>query len=264
MKRTIIHWILALSAMTLIFAGDDVLNQLNITKGQAEQYVAKTLESGNLQFAYEARKIVGVARVELVKVMGTIAKAYTKTEAFTKWYQEYREQNKPKPSDLMKTAAENRKTSVENLKQSLAAMEEAYAKAPAQYKKAQKEGIDMAKKMIADTEKPNPKQDKQMDEYAKSSNELIKKQDVEKLAQWEVDFPKDSKPFLKNRLKEFLDFTATVDFNAQIVEDQGVKRFVKPEYEHMNGKWKQCFRVGKEATDAGRAIAKDWLKELGS
>jgi hypothetical protein len=262
MKRTVIHWTIALSALTFIFAGEDALNQLKITKGEAQEYVAAALETGTPQFPYSAAKIADAARVEIVKAMGALAKAYTKTEAFNKWYQEYCERNKPKPGGLMKTAAENRKTYVESLKQSLATTEAQYAKAPENAKKAFKDAIDMTKKMIADAEKPNPKQDKQMDEYAKTSNDYIRKQDAEKLAQWELDFPKDSKPLLRKRLQEFLDFTATVDFNAQLVDDKGIKRFAKPEYERMNGKWKQCFRVGKEPVDAGRAIAKEWLKEL--
>lgn len=262
MKRTIIHWILALSSLTFIFAGDDVLKQLNITKEQAEQYVANTLESGYLQFSYSAAKLPGAARVELVKVMGTVAKAYTESEAFSKWYQEYRERNKPQPSPPMNTAAENRKTQVESLRKALAEMEAAYTKAPDNAKKAYKESVDMTKKMIKDTEKSNPEYDRMTDQYAKQSNDAAKKQDAEKLAQWELGYPKDPKPLLKKRLQEFLDLSATVDFNAQLVEDKWKMKFAKPEYENKGAKWKQCFRVGKDAVDAGRTIAKDWMKEL--
>jgi hypothetical protein len=264
MKSHFLHALLGAMSLVFVFAGEDALQKLNITREKAEEYVGNSLEGGYFQFPYTARKISADARVEIVKGIGALAQAYTKTEAFSKWYQDLRERRKPKPSDLMKTAAENRKEMIASLKKSLVEVEKSYAQASGDAKKYLKESVETTKKMIKEQEKPNLEQDKMMDSYAQQANEQIKKQDAEKLAQWDQEYPKDAKPFLKKRLQEFLEFTATVDFNAQLVEDKQGKfmKFANPVYEQKDGKWKQCYRIGKEPVEAARSIVSAWIKQL--
>jgi transposase-like protein len=264
MKSHFFHTLLGAMCLAFVFAGEDALQKLNITKEKAEEYIGNSLEGGYFQFPYTARKIAAGARVEIVKGIGALAQAYTKTEAFNKWYQELRERKKPKPGELMKTAAENRKEMVASLKKSVADMEKQSAQSSADVKKMLKESIESTKKMIKEQEKPDPEQDKLMDTYTQQANEQIKKQDAEKLAQWEQEYPKDAKPFVKKRLQEFLEFTATVDFNAQLVEDKEGKfmKSANPAYEQKDGKWKQCYRIGKEPVEAARSIVSAWIKQL--
>jgi hypothetical protein len=56
--------------------------------------------------------------------------------------------------------------------------------------------------------------------------------------------------------------TQGIDFNAALKESGGNKVFVNPAYEKKSNKWKMAFRAGKEVTEAARAFAQQWLKEL--
>ena len=74
----------------------------------------------------------------------------------------------------------------------------------------------------------------------------------------EKRFPADANVLIKQRLKEFLDVSATVDFDARL----NGSMFANPEYEAKSGQWKMCFRAGKAVVEAAREEAKAWLKEL--
>jgi hypothetical protein len=79
---------------------------------------------------------------------------------------------------------------------------------------------------------------------------------------WEQQFPGDPKMLLARRLREFLDVTADVDFDAALVDRGGKKVFAEPRYESKSADWKVCFRAGQAAMTAARAAAAAWLKEL--
>jgi hypothetical protein len=78
----------------------------------------------------------------------------------------------------------------------------------------------------------------------------------------EKEFPANPKDLIKRRLQEFLTFTATIDFDAKLVESGGRKRFADPKLEAKDGTWKRCFRSGRETISAARTYAQQWLKEL--
>ena len=57
--------------------------------------------------------------------------------------------------------------------------------------------------------------------------------------------------------------TEDVDYSAELkAGDNGLKIFVNPAYERKPAEWKLAYRAGKPATDALRAAAEKWLKEL--
>jgi hypothetical protein len=67
---------------------------------------------------------------------------------------------------------------------------------------------------------------------------------------------------VKKRLQAFLEATKNVDFAAKLVKKDKVMVFAKEEYENKDGNWKLAYRAGKEATEAARAFAQEWLKGL--
>ena len=73
---------------------------------------------------------------------------------------------------------------------------------------------------------------------------------------------KDYKGIIVKQLKQFLDLSATVDFNAQTVQKGNKLVFVNPAYEAKSSAWKLCFRCGKEAVTGARKFAQQWLNEL--
>ena len=73
---------------------------------------------------------------------------------------------------------------------------------------------------------------------------------------------KDYKSIITKQLKQFLDLSATVDFDAQTVQKGNKLVFVNPAYEAKSNAWKLCFRCGKEAVTGMRKFAQQWLSEL--
>lgn len=94
---------------------------------------------------------------------------------------------------------------------------------------------------------PNP-----MKMIDKAIDKQLNKADDEK------KYPSDAKELIKQRLRTFLDISATVDFDAQL----NGSMFANPEYEAKSGEWKMCFRAGKAVVQAAREEAQAWLKEL--
>ena len=74
----------------------------------------------------------------------------------------------------------------------------------------------------------------------------------------EKRYSSDVNELIKQRLNEFLELSATVDFDAQL----NGRMFANPAYEAKSQQWKMCFRCGKEVITAAREEAKAWLKEL--
>jgi hypothetical protein len=77
-------------------------------------------------------------------------------------------------------------------------------------------------------------------------------------AEDEKRFPADANELIKQRLKEFLDISATVDFDAKL----NGSVFANPQYEAKSGQWKMCYRAGKGVVEAAREEAQAWLKAL--
>lgn len=263
MKRITLRSSVALLSLTFIFAGEESLNQLRITREQAQEHVQRTIEYGQLSYPSSVKQIAMNARVTIVRGIGAFAKAYTRTEAFGRWYREFRDRHKPNPPELAKTAAANRRQLLADLRKQLAEVEAEHKKATGDMKQIYKQNIDMMKTMIAQQSQVNPEQDAMMDRYTREANEQALQQHKEQLAQWEIDYPRDPKPFIRKRLQEFQQLSADVDFDAKLVPAEGGKmKFAKPEYEQKDHRWKMCFRAGRETTNAARSAASEWMREL--
>jgi hypothetical protein len=77
-------------------------------------------------------------------------------------------------------------------------------------------------------------------------------------AENEKNNPENAMDMVKKRLSDFLEISATVDYDAEVNSGQ----FVKPEYQKKGSWWKMCYRAGKPVVDAARVEAKAWLEEL--
>ena len=71
-------------------------------------------------------------------------------------------------------------------------------------------------------------------------------------------YPSDPNQMVKQRLKEFLKVSSTVDFDAEL---QG-SMFKNPAYERKSAQWKMCYRAGRDVIMAAREEATKWLQEL--
>jgi hypothetical protein len=196
-------------------------------------------------------------RAEAVQQLGYFAKTYLTSVEFQKTYKAEVEVMKPsKPKSIEERLAEQTADFKKMIKQN-----EEMLKNP-QLKAGAESNLKGLKDLLASYEDKNhPRHAKQM-----SSIQMMYDGDMKwynaQVAKLEAKYPADIKQFLKMRLQEFLDISATVDYNAELKQDGRLKRFVNPAYERQSMNWKYCFRAGKETTEAARAFVQQWLKEL--
>jgi hypothetical protein len=89
------------------------------------------------------------------------------------------------------------------------------------------------------------------------------KQFQDDMKRWGEQFPADYNLLLAKRLHDFLALSADVNFDAKLKVENSVKVFADPQFEEKATEWKMCYRAGREATQAARAAATQWLKEIG-
>lgn len=242
---------------------EDHLAAMKTTKEAVQDFVESGIAYGSFSYPTACAAIPMAKRAAVVRAVGEFARSFTKTQTFLQWYASYRDEKKPSAPEATPAMADSRAKQIADLKASIAEQEKNQAKAPADQKGIYRDVIASLRQMVKELEKSDPEQDAQMDAYIKQGNDEATKQYKEKVATWEKEYPAgDPKPLLKRRLKEFLDATANVDFAAKLVTKDDAMVFVNPAYENKDGRWKTAFRAGKDATEAARAFAQQWLKEL--
>jgi flagellar biosynthesis GTPase FlhF len=197
-------------------------------------------------------------KAAIVNGLGTMLKAYTRTAAFKTRYAEYLEANRPRPGrDQVKSKAEQDAETAKSMKE----MEESIKKMPPEMQKQMAESV---KQMKAQQEalKKNAQYQEMMETATKQAQENQQRQFQERLATFAAEHPANPDALIASRLQDFLDLTADVNFQATLVKRGQLMRFEDPALEAKPAEWKLCYRAGREATEAARAFATGWLKEL--
>jgi vacuolar-type H+-ATPase subunit H len=244
------------------FTGD-FLKQLGITKKDADERIVSTILSGSFN-EYGLRNAKNIAtgnRAAIVKDVLEYSKNYIGSSAFSKAYNEMKQNQKPQLLHLQ-TPEEMQKELIERSKKSVAEMEASTQKADASLKPMFEKMVADAKKQLKEAEDPD---NKMIATYRKNYPQAMKDAQTgnEKLlADWEARYPSNHLLFVKKRMQEFLEETKDIDFSAQLVEKNGKKYFVNKEYESKSNRWKMGFRAGKEAVEAARIYVQQWMKEI--
>jgi hypothetical protein len=85
----------------------------------------------------------------------------------------------------------------------------------------------------------------------------------EQLVEWKANYPATGREMVKRRLREFLEESADVDYEAKLVRKGNKMRFANEQYaDEKSGEWKFCYRAGKAPVEKARAFARAWLTEL--
>jgi hypothetical protein len=243
---------------------EEIWNQLGLSKQDGNTGISNSFLQGYFYY-YGARKAKNIAagnRGAIVKELGNYAKQYVSTDAFKKEYLLLRESRKPESPKAPKTLEMIRGELVAGYQKSIKEMEPMLKSPNPDLQKVAKEGLAFMQKQLKDAEDPNNELLKIMAESEKTSYEYKTQEFKTKMETWEKEFPESQMVLVKSRLQQFLTITEDVDFNAELKEKGGKKYFVKPAYEGKSTEWKQAFRAGKDATEAARSFAKEWLKEL--
>ncbi len=243
---------------------EEIWKQLGLSKKEGNYSISQSFLHGYLYYygVKNIRQITGSNRVALVKDMGAYVKQYVNTDEFKKEYLEYRELSKPAAPKPAKSIDEVRKEQTGNMQKSIDQLEKMLKMDNPDLRKMAAENIGTLKKQKAELEDPKNELIKMMADNEKLMYQTSLKNYQEQYTKWESQLPENHMILVKSRLQKFLDLTSDVDYNAELKEQYGKKRFVNPVYERKPAEWKQAFRAGKEATDAARAFAQQWLKEI--
>jgi hypothetical protein len=195
-----------------------------------------------------------------VKEIGDFIKKYTESAEFLELYKQAREEAKPH----MESDEEKIQVRIETVKHDIETNEEDRKKTSnADMKKLYQLTLEQLKKeWKALTDQNDPQHDYYVKKAVKPSHWTPTVDSSEDLNYWKEDYPANVKDLIHKRLNQFLELTATIDFNARLVKRGDKMVFADPELEAKGVDWKYCFRSGKETIVAARAYAQQWLKEL--
>lgn len=182
-------------------------------------------------------------KIGAAKEMCAWVKDYTRSDEFLQAYTRRREGMKPTVNNAVRPDEETiamSKESVAYAEKELAQMKKNKS-TPAVTIATMEKNIKQQKEMIAEWDDPNPG-----------------------LTRWNKFYPADPQLLIKKRLQSYLQIASTVDFDAKLTEADkyGIRKFINPEYEKKDNRWKAIYRAGREVNGVVAAFAKDWLKEL--
>ena len=213
----------------------DVLSDLGVSVRDANDKFFYAFTSTSIAFPDNARSpktiFKGASpqnRALMVSAVCALAKSYTQSDEFKRRYAEFRKANRPDTAGSQPDA-ESRRQMEKEIKEAEAELKTLPPEMQKEFK-----GTIAAMRALLDP-------------------------GGEQLKEFDAKYPEDPNALVALRLKEFLTLTAGMNYNARLVEGQ----FADPALESKPKEWKACYRAGREATEAARAFASQWLKELG-
>jgi hypothetical protein len=255
--------ILVFSSFTTNRMADDFLKQLGINKSQADEKITSSMLGGYIDL-YGVSKAMNISvgnRKAVVSDLLKYVKQYVGTDNYKNEYLRLKESNKPQFTK-MQTPEELKEQTIASYKEALSSAEQMVKNADAANKATFQKLVDDTKAALKKAEDPN---NKMYVNYAKNYEQMMKDigaGEKKALEDWEAKYPTDQLQYVKQRLNQFLEETEAIDFNAELVQKNGKKYFVKPEYENKSNRWKMAFRAGKEVIVPAREFVQQWIKEL--
>jgi flagellar biosynthesis GTPase FlhF len=256
--------ILAALAAPATLAGADVLSQLGITLEAARQAIGSVVTAGvyNPGLPAQAFKLLPpAARAQITTAGVSWVKSYVNSPDFKKQYAQVRQNHRPEaPTWELTPEQELQKADAEQAQQ-MEESKQAIASLPPEQRKMMEEALKAAAAATAKTNTPELRK-MRLDAIKMDRAERTKEHE-EAVARWSKDYPDDPKAVVVKRLREFMQLSADVDYDAKLKTTGSRSQFENPAYEAKPAQWKMCFRAGREATTAARAAVQAWLAELG-
>lgn len=261
-------WTAALvGAAVMVGMARQALPQVGVTEDAARQELLRGLDSGHVNYSGAAKAfkaVDGAARAQLAAGVIAWARAYTGSSAFEQAYAAHRQQLMPvapvfegtPEEELAKRLAQQEKEFEENMANTRKAMAQLSAEQRQMMEEGLKAGIEALKQM------KSPEMQKLQLDGIRMQREAESADHTRKLGEWKTKYPESARGMIATRLQEFLALTADVNFDAALESRDGKMRFVDPQYERKDGRWKLCYRAGRETVAAARAAAESWLKSL--
>jgi hypothetical protein len=264
MKRFLI--ILSISAFGFAYLTiEGSLEQLGIRRDTAIGYITNSLQGGGLAFPESCKKIPDYAKAMIAVDMVRLAKEYTTTDEFRKWYAEYRKAKMPRPPGPPTATTNTQLNDAASIQQQISDAEAKMQQVPEDQRGDHRryiEGLKVRLQQVLQTPPPTapipPPADAASQIYAAQLRSF-----QDSTALWQRDWPENPNQFIRMRLQRYLDLSSAVDFSATTTTDEkGIKHFTNAEYEKKPGSWKRCYRTGKEANAQVRPIVQEWISTL--
>jgi len=244
-----------------------IFEQLNIAEQEAKEYILSDLTNGTLNFPYSEilKKLAVNKRTEAVEEIGTYIRKYTESPEFEKEFKAARDRMVNGNRPAKKTKDQLLQEKVLSLKEDIKTSEEDMRSAAPDMKKLYELTLQQLRENLAALENPSHPKHKL---FVADMMEFYEENYKEQLAMSGADmtnentFPATSRELVKQRLQQFLNLTADIDWDAKLVASGNVKKFADPKLEAKSTEWKRCFRAGKETIMAARAYAQKWLASI--
>lgn len=244
---------------------DDMWKMLGISKQSGDEKIQNSFMYGYLYYygVKNAKSLAINDRAAVAKDLLNYTKAFVTGPLFKKQYDDMRKNSKPQEPVLkpLRTIEQIQKEEIAKTEKSIKDIEKSMKEMP-QFAKSMEPVLEMQKKNLKDYQDPKNSYFAAIAQGEKYDQENQLRNHKERMAEWGKNMPENVNDFIAERLQKMLDATKDIDYNAQLVEKYGKKRFVNPKYEGKNQEWKQGFRAGKEVTEPARAFAQQWLNEL--
>ena len=210
--------------------------------------------------AYRAASVA--SRVAFVKEGMAWVKGYTETAAFKAEYDKHRASAKPETSQSKGTPDDQYNKMLADQRKQLDEMKKNVSTMSADLQKQMQPAIQQMEASIEKLAK-DPQMAAMMKQGIAQSAANDEESARKDMADYERRYPADPKVLIARRLREFLDESKAVNYDAALVAGSGGKmRFADQQYESKPDRWKMYYRAGKEPMEAARAFAADWLRQL--
>jgi predicted phage tail protein len=214
---------------------------LGITKQTGDEKIKNSFINGYLYY-YGIKNIKNIAlndRAALAKDLLAYTKQFISSSAFTKEYEETRKNARPQEPVLkpLRTLEEIQKDEIAKAEKSIKETEKNMKEMP-QYAKNMEPMLAVLKDNLKKYQDPENNYFSSIAMGEKYDQESQLKSYKERTKQWENAYPESVNHFIAERLQRMLDATKDIEYNAELVEKYGRKKFVNQTCENKNAEWK--------------------------
>ncbi len=264
--RALLAAILVLGVSGVAARQSDIFTTLGTTSADADNRIIGSFTTGAVSLVGEAAVFKAASpeqRAALVRAVIAAARAYTETEDFANRYARFREFQRPERPSVPQNGEEARAAQKKQLDEVVEHAKKMAAELPPEARQQLENNVAEMKRQLAELD-ADPQHRANVDAAIKESAREADADYARSTAEFEQEFPADVRQLVAERLRAFLDLSATVDYSAKLVERADKKlHFADPSLDAKPRHWKMMYRAGQPAMDAARAAAQEWLKALG-
>jgi hypothetical protein len=260
--KSILKYLAATAGFIAAFAfNSELLKRLDLSEQEAKEAIRDNFIRGGLWFpGNQTIKALAVTkRAATVKELGSYIRQYIESPEFNKAYQEARAAAKPAGKGDAQTLINERLAAIE---EELTEAEEKLKAATGDRRKLHELSVSQLKQERDALKNPShPMHNDYVENLTEETEENAAQRKME-ADHFANDYPSTVKELVRLRLQKFLDVTATINFNAKLVQQGNIKVFADPALEAKDSDWKKLFRAGPETIGAARQFAQAWLRDL--